>query len=96
VPDTVSFASGQQLDDQHPVRYEVNYAARGHVGRFGRETFWIWKGLDTVSIIRKGATKNYSDGWEVAFGKKSGKKTASATAVKAKKGAKKKAGKKKK
>jgi len=63
----------------------------------GESTSGPWKGLDNVSIIRKGAKKSYSDGWEVAFGKKNaGKKNAAATAVKAKKGAKKKAGKKKK
>lgn len=49
-----------------------------------------------MSIIRKGATKSYSDGWELAFGRKSGKKTAAVPAPKAKKGTKKKAGKKKK
>jgi hypothetical protein len=60
---------------------------------------WICgKGEKTVSIIRKGATKTYADGWEMAFGgKKSNKKSAGGVAVKAKKKAlKKKAGKKKK
>lgn len=46
-----------------------------------------------MSIIRVGATKKYSDGWEAAFGKGK-KKSAAAKSKPAKKSAKKAAGKK--
>jgi hypothetical protein len=47
-----------------------------------------------VSIIRVGATKKYSDGWEAAFAKGKKKSAAAAKSKPAKKSAKKAAGKK--
>jgi hypothetical protein len=47
-----------------------------------------------VSIIRVGATKKYSDGWDAAFGKGKKKSATAAKAKPAKKSAKKAAGKK--
>ena len=45
-----------------------------------------------MTIVRVGATKKYSDGWEQAFGKSKAKKSA-AEKTAAKKGAKRKASK---
>jgi hypothetical protein len=35
-----------------------------------------------VTIVRIGATQKYSDNWEVAFGKKGGRKAAAAKSTK--------------
>ena len=65
------------------------------LARFASED--SFDGVSDVTIVRVGANKKYSDGWEAAFGK--GKKNASAAAAKSKpskgKAAKKKSGKKK-
>jgi hypothetical protein len=39
--------------------------------------------VTAVTIVRVGTTKKYSDGWEAAFGKSSGKKKAAAKPTKA-------------
>lgn len=57
----------------------------------GRRNTELVERITTVSIIRIGATKEFSDGWEAAFGgKRSKSKSAAGGAVTKKKAVKKK------
>jgi len=63
------------------VQFSETHWRRGHGGRGQAECACWLRGTNTVTIVRVGTTKKYSEGWSSAFGK--GKKAAPAEAPKA-------------